>query len=463
MEGAIVDHVRVVLSGEPLYRRPSLDFAPFIYVPGYYYVAAIVTKIIGLGMVAPRIVSLLAIVGCFAAIGVWVYRESCSAVAAAVSVGLFAGTYGLSAFWFDIARCDSLYLFLLLVGYLFARHGVTVGHALVCGVLLGGAVLTKQVGLPLALPALGYAIARSPKLGRWAIAAFAAFVALTMGALEIASGGWFSFYAFRVPADHEIFWKDWRTVLSQHFLSPVMPMMLAAAAVVSGVVARGKFLVWAMHSTWVLAAAMVSFLAILHTGGYPNVLMSFHAALAICAGIVFAALWQVNVAVTRFSAQRFARRVFAVGVVGVQMLLLPAVKSSEMVPSEADRRVGEAMLARVAAHPAPLWMVSSGYYPWVTHHAPVMGHAMAITDVFKSKQWRVKRELLEELTARIRAKQFQTIVLDRARGFLPGEITDEITRNYRLTERLQSESDGRFWPKSGASVRPDEIWEPISP
>jgi hypothetical protein len=39
-EGAFMDHVLRVVHGDPIYVRPSLDFTPFIYTPGYYYVGA---------------------------------------------------------------------------------------------------------------------------------------------------------------------------------------------------------------------------------------------------------------------------------------------------------------------------------------------------------------------------------------------------------------------------------------
>ncbi len=458
MEGAVVDHVRIVLSGQMLYRKPSLEFTPFIYVPGYYYLSAVMTKIFGLGFFAPRLVSLLATVGCFAAIGVWIHRETHSIVGAAVGAGLFAGTYGLSAFWFDIARCDSLYLLLLLLGYLYARRATTLGRAIACGVLLGCAAFTKQMALVLAVPALAFTVAQSPRLGRWAVVAFVSFVGLTMGTFEIASRGWFGFYAFRVPADHEILWHSWHSVLSEHFLTPVLPMVLGAMSVVAGVSLRERFWVWAMHAAWIVSAAAVSFMAILHTGGYPNVLMSFHAALAIASGITFGALWQPRT--TRLSAFLFGRRAFAVAVVVLQFLLLPEVKRNDLVPSEADREAGLAMLRRVAACPQPVWMLSSGFYPWLMHRSPVMAHAMAIGDVFKSKQTQVKKELLAEINGQIREKKFQTIVRDRADGFLPGEITGEINRYYRLKERLQGEDAPHFWPKSGAWVRPDQIWTP---
>src|SRR5690606_7908479 len=49
MESGVIDHVRVVLSGEPLYREPSLEFTPYIYTPGYYYASALVSSVAGVG------------------------------------------------------------------------------------------------------------------------------------------------------------------------------------------------------------------------------------------------------------------------------------------------------------------------------------------------------------------------------------------------------------------------------
>ena len=461
MEGGIVDHIRLVLSGQALYREPSLDFTPFIYVPGYYYVSAVVAKIVGFGLFAPRLVSVVSILGCFVLLGMWVYKESKNFLAAVVAVGLFAATYGQSAFWFDLARVDSLFLLFVLGGYCLARFGTSNRHGIFCGILLGCAALTKQVGLVLAVPALGFIALQAWKRGLWALGAFAVFVATTFGLLEVTSHGWFSFYTFRVPADHAVSWPHLPSVLLEQFWTPVVPMMLSTMAILLGTAARARLSVWAFHAAWVLCAIGTSLSSILHTGGYPNVLMPAHAAMAMCAGLVFASTWQTDGVGTRLTTRLLGHRLFVAAVLVIQLVLLPEIHRRDLVPSAEDRAAGQTMLAAIAASRGPVWMISSGYYPYLARGDAVIGHAMALTDVFKSKQTAIQRHLHDELVARIRSKRFGTIVLDRAAGFLPSDIADEIRQNYRLKEHIFSPDLGRFWPKSGAAVRPDEIWEPV--
>src|SRR3954468_2442058 len=59
MEGACVDHVARLMSGQKIYVQPSLTFIPFFYPPFYYSVAAAVSGVIGLGLLPLRLVSWL--------------------------------------------------------------------------------------------------------------------------------------------------------------------------------------------------------------------------------------------------------------------------------------------------------------------------------------------------------------------------------------------------------------------
>ena len=68
MEGAVADHVLRILSGQPLYVRPSLDFVPFVYPPLYFYVSAGFAKLLGFSLLPLRLVSLLSSLACFAVI-----------------------------------------------------------------------------------------------------------------------------------------------------------------------------------------------------------------------------------------------------------------------------------------------------------------------------------------------------------------------------------------------------------
>src|SRR5690242_13004900 len=60
MEGGSVDHVRRILAGEPLYVPPSIDFVPYTYTPWYFYLSAFVSRIIGIGFIPLRLVSIVA-------------------------------------------------------------------------------------------------------------------------------------------------------------------------------------------------------------------------------------------------------------------------------------------------------------------------------------------------------------------------------------------------------------------
>ena len=57
MEGGSVDHVRRILAGRPIYIEPTLEFAPFIYTPLYFYLGAAVASVAGVDFAAPAHVS----------------------------------------------------------------------------------------------------------------------------------------------------------------------------------------------------------------------------------------------------------------------------------------------------------------------------------------------------------------------------------------------------------------------
>ena len=59
-EGGMLDHVLRVLAGQPLYVEPSLEFIAFPYTPLYFHVSALACKVLGVGLPALRVVSILA-------------------------------------------------------------------------------------------------------------------------------------------------------------------------------------------------------------------------------------------------------------------------------------------------------------------------------------------------------------------------------------------------------------------
>src|SRR5258706_318809 len=59
LEGCTVDSARRILEGKGLFVAPSVDWIPYPYTPLYTYTAAAVARLVGIGFLAPRLVSLL--------------------------------------------------------------------------------------------------------------------------------------------------------------------------------------------------------------------------------------------------------------------------------------------------------------------------------------------------------------------------------------------------------------------
>ena len=89
MEGGSVDHVRRILSGRSIYIQPKLEFVPFIYTPLYYYLAAFISIILGIGFFPLRLVSLFFSITIFLIIFKIVYRETENPIAGFLASSLF--------------------------------------------------------------------------------------------------------------------------------------------------------------------------------------------------------------------------------------------------------------------------------------------------------------------------------------------------------------------------------------
>ena len=88
-----------------------------------------------------------------------------------------------------------------------------------------------------------------------------------------------------------------------------------------------------------------------------------------------------------------------------------------------------------------------------------MTDTMGLIDIFKAGGPEAER-LGHTLTDAIRGHRFKTIVMDRAAGFLPGNFVDLIHEKYvQKGSVLDGLPPDVIWPRSGASVRPDTIWE----
>jgi hypothetical protein len=191
IEGGMVPSVWRVAHGFPLYTKPTPDFVPYLYAPLFFYVAAAVSKVMGVGYASLRLVSICATLGSVGVIFALVHAETRSRLSALAAAGLFAASYHPLEAWFDLGRVDSLFIFLLLLAIYCTRRAPILLAVLVWLI----AFQAKQTILPVAVLVL-CADWQRPRRMLLGLAAFLAGIAASILVMNNLTGGWYSFYLF---------------------------------------------------------------------------------------------------------------------------------------------------------------------------------------------------------------------------------------------------------------------------
>ena len=468
LEGACVDHVRTILAGEPLYAKPSLDFIPLTYTPGYFYLAAGLSRIIGAGFLPLRLISIAASIGLLAMLYRLASRETGSAHAGWLAAGCFAAMYGWTDGWLDLARVDSLFLLLVFVAiYLLRWHASSTGAASLAGLLIAAAFLVKQTGLIVGVPLAVYGLWRG-----WRIfAAYAGTLAIVvLGAnalLQRAFDGWYSYYVFGVPAQHplatEMLWGFWRFDL----LRPLPLALVGSAVYVCWRLARSvtrhddrdAALFYLLAAAGLFGGALASRL---HSLSYVNVVLPAYAMLSLLFAIAVhdgaeaagAARPPAGDSSTTDRAGARVRRwapsaIYAVALLQlVRLVYAPAA----LVPTEADVEAGRAFVRALAAMPGDVFVPYHGYLPAMagkrTH-----AHAVVIADVIRGGETAVEKGLDESLRDALRTHRFTAVIAFDTPT--PVERWLPIGEHYRRAETIVDRRS-RFWRPEVTYVRAPE-------
>ncbi len=445
MEGGMVDHVRRILAGQPIYARPTLEFVSFLYPPLYYAVAAGAAKVLGIGFLPLRLVSFLSSLGVFA-LGFWlVRRETGSALAGFVAAGLYAATYPRSGGWFDLARLDSFYRLVLLAGIVVLRTSSSALAAGIAGLLFAAAFLTKQSALVVFIPLAIHALLADRRRVVWfsGVAVIAAGTASLL--LDRTTDGWFGYYCFQLPARHprvpggELgFW----TV----DLFPV----LTVACVAAGAVVVQRLMAGRGRDRWffpLLAAGMIgsSWSVRSVVGAETNNLFPALAALSI---LVAVGLDEVRRRATGNASPRWGGITLSAEVLLLVQLALLAYDPRQHLPTAADRAAGERLVRRIAEVPGEVYTPHHGYLARRAGKREY-AHALGMDNVFLDDEGALRDALGQEMFEAIESRRFAAVLMES-----DGRYSDLFLRQYVPRERLFDSPDV-FMPVAGNRIRPE--------
>jgi hypothetical protein len=452
MEGATVDHVARVLSGQPLYCEPSLDFTPFRYTPLYYYVSAVVACVTGIGFLPLRLVSLVATLGCLAVLVLFVKKETGSFLAASISAGFFAATYPAGGTWFDAARVDMLFVFFLLAALYVIRFHFTFRGAVLAGVLVFLSFFAKQVGLLAAAPLFIYCLVVNRRLGVVFICTVVLLVVGSTLLLEKVSGGWYYFYAFEmgkhIAYKGSLLGRLWSFLKALVFVPFPVVTVLATLFLFRSLWRGAGLAARFFHLSVVVGLTGAALLLWINAGSYNNNLIPAHALLALMVGPGLHA-------VVQYLQRGKIWLKAAVPLVAMALIWQFAglrYEPSKYLPTEADRRAGEQFLSKLASYDGEVMVAFHGFIPTLAGKQ-VHANRMALTDVLTRSTGRVRDKLLGQVQTAIKEQRFAAVVLDH-RWFL-----DEMKASYQVSGPVFDDTTV-FWPVTGWRIRPQEIWVP---
>ncbi len=224
--GSIVDHCIRIRQGLPIYAEPDDRFVAIVYTPLYYVLAAGVMSVVGEGVFACRLTSVLLIGGSLA-VAVALVRLTTRRVGWALfALPIAAAGYPICAFFYDSPRTDQASTLMVLLAIWTAARFAGLRSGVALGVLLGLAYFSKQSTLAFSAIFLLGLLFLDHRRALLAGVVFGVGTGAAVGLMTWISDGWFWTYCVYLTTQHEMPMQralaalrdDWGTA----FLIPVL-------------------------------------------------------------------------------------------------------------------------------------------------------------------------------------------------------------------------------------------------
>ena len=451
MEGSAISHLDRILEGLPLYHEPSIEHLPNMYTPLFYYVSALVAAAQGTTtpeLLSLRLVSFTASLGILAIIYRVVHRETGEHLPAFLGTCLFIATFRVTGAWLDLARVDSLYIFLMMASFYQLRFGKGFESAAAAGVLAGLAFLTKQAAAIIGLPMGLLLLVVSWRRGFWYSLGVGGTVGLSTLVLHLTTDGWFLYY-ITLAGEHKLrmsYLTDfWTLDLFRH-----IPFMVLLAFVGHTFYRAREWRTGAMY----LAACVGFFGGAWYMRmlplGYDNVLLSAYCWLAIMAGIGLHHLFSIA---RRQGSNRIYLVVLATLLVQLVMLRYDV---RAQIPKKRDTVAGAQLVQKIRTMKGRLLSPSHDY---LLTRAGKRGHAhmMPIWETWASEPSRGRSKLINEFKQAVAQQRFSAVLVDE-HNFIAKKLHKIIKAHYKRKESLPRLAD--FVPVTGLRSRPRAIYVP---
>lgn len=444
-EGRMADHVARIVAGEKAYVRPALEFKSVGYPFLYYYVSAAAAKVTGVSIFPLRLVAFLSSLGSLALIFLFVRRETKDWYAGALGACFFAAAYKLSGGYYDVARCDSLLVALLLAGLYVVRFYASWPATALAALLFSLAMLTKQTALLVTLAALPWCFVRDWRKGAAMTLAIGAITGGSILIMDAVHDGWYRYFTLTAIARHTLREGEGLRFWTRDLLTP-LPVAFAMSLFFLGRLcspSRWRDGVFYVCTTGSLV--FVGWIGIWSDGGDRNALIPTYAAAALLFGLSFHAI--CDAARNRPRRQAIAAALYVLCL--FQMVLL-VYNPKSFIPTKEDREAGRRLVETMRGIQGEVWLTFHGYLPTLAgkhNYAPSYDYT-AYGDPTPEQQ-----VFQEEVRQAVRNHKFAAIITN-------GHTLRKEWEPYYRFDRPVFDSPDAFYPVVGYQTRPKSIFVP---
>ena len=450
MEGGVLDHVRRVLAGQKVYVSPSLEFVTFLYTPLYYYLSAGVAKVMGIGFMPLRLVSFVSSLGSFFIIFLMVRRETGSRYSGVLASCLFAATFQISGAWFDLARVDSLFLFLLLAGLYLVRFGASAKAYALAGTVISLSFLAKQTAVLISAPVMLYCFHLNRRHSFYFGGAIVAILGPGAVLLHYIHDGWFTYYTLLIPKRLDFLEEMFVHFWTKDLISPLPIACIMSIFYLSGQLlnrARKEHLFYPLLAVGMLGGPWLSRMK---HGSYHNIPMPSYALLSILFGLATHRLLEHTQTASMNRKRLMEISVYLICIIQFARLIYDPFSQ---VPTREDLEAGWKLVHTIAQTEGEVYVAEHGYLA-VLAGKHSYAHAIAIGSLLRSSKGEAEARLIEEIWQAFREERFDLIVLDST-YFLKNWLRETDYEGYCISRRPVFDDASVFWPVTGAEFRPE--------
>lgn len=456
-EDSILMQTLRLVQGQPVYVPPNAVFNPHVYMPFYFWLGSWLIRLTGPNLVPLRLLSLAATLTTTALIYFIARRESRHAWIALACAGLYLGGYRINGFWYEVIRVDSLFVALLLGGLALGIYaGGSKARLMLSAFVLALSFFTKQSGAFIGAGLGIYLLLISWRRALWFLVPFGVLTLAPLFALDLVTGGWFSYHVFYIGSADPIELGRLVQFISLDLISTMGALtLMALLAALWSIRAHGWGILKA--EPWLIALALailISALGRARVGGNLNNRMPAYALLCLAPALLFNA-WSKTPVLRLPCNLRLSPEPLVAALILLQFAL-GAYYPPRYIPTAQMRASGDRLIERIAAVDGPVFVMMHPFYALL---------AGKETSTQMATLWYVRHRgelpFPEDFVDRLQSRYYTAIISDESDFETEPALRALLQANYPYTETLSSNEAPPT--TTGVVVQPRVIYYPNPP